>query len=149
MTRIATPTKMPGTGWASFLGFTTPSRPFTLSFCLPLQRNWVEREHIRLDHPQFVPGDTVKVHVKIKEGEKERIQVFQGVVISKRKGSVNASFTVRKVSYGIGVERIFPLHSPIINYIEVITKGRVRRAKIYYLRKLRGKAARIKEKRFK
>jgi large subunit ribosomal protein L19 len=107
----------------------------------------LEKEMMRLDLPDFVPGDTVKVHVKIKEGEKERIQVFQGVVISKRKGTTNASFTVRKVSYGIGVERIFPLHSPIIDKIEVLTKGRVRRAKIYYLRKLRGKAARIKEKR--
>ena len=109
----------------------------------------LEKEMMRLDLPDFVPGDTVKVHVKIKEGEKERIQVFQGVVISKRKGTTNASFTVRKVSYSIGVERIFPLHSPIIDKIEVLTKGKVRRAKIYYLRKLRGKAARIKEKRFK
>ena len=108
----------------------------------------IEREHIRLDLPDFGPGDTVKVHVKIKEGEKERIQAFQGVVISKRKGGTNATFTVRKVSYGIGVERIFPMHSPIIDRIEVITRGRVRRAKIYYLRKLRGKAARIKERRF-
>lgn len=110
--------------------------------------NQLENELLRMDLPHFDPGDTVKVNVKIREGEKERIQAFQGVVISKRKGSVNASFTVRKVSYGIGVERIFPLHSPIISDIEVITKGRVRRAKIYYLRKLRGKAARIKEKRF-
>ena len=109
----------------------------------------LENELLRLDLPHFDPGDTVKVNVKIREGEKERIQAFQGVVISKRNGSVNASFTVRKVSYGIGVERIFPLHSPIISNIEVITKGRVRRAKIYYLRKLRGKAARIKERRFK
>ncbi|UCD80345.1 MAG: 50S ribosomal protein L19 [Desulfobacterales bacterium] len=108
----------------------------------------LEKENIRLDLPNFKPGDTVKVHVKIKEGEKERIQAFQGVVISKHKGSTNATFTVRKVSYGIGVERIFPLHSPVIDRIEVVTKGRVRRAKIYYLRKLRGKAARIKEKRF-
>jgi large subunit ribosomal protein L19 len=108
----------------------------------------LEKENIRLDMPNFKPGDTVKVHVKIKEGEKERIQAFQGVVISKRKGTTNATFTVRKVSYGIGVERIFPMHSPIIDRVEVITKGRVRRAKIYYLRKLRGKAARIKEKRF-
>ena len=108
----------------------------------------LEKENIRLDMPNFRPGDTVKVHVKIKEGEKERIQAFQGVVISKRKGSTNATFTVRKVSYGIGVERIFPMHSPVIDRIEVITKGRVRRAKIYYLRKLRGRAARIKEKRF-
>ena len=108
----------------------------------------LEKEIMRLDLPTFNPGDTVKVHVKIREGEKERIQAFQGVVISKRKDKVNASFTVRKVSYGIGVERIFPLNSPVINNIEVISKGRVRRAKIYYLRKLRGKAARIKEKRF-
>jgi large subunit ribosomal protein L19 len=108
----------------------------------------LEKENLRLDLPDFSPGDTVKVHVKITEGEKERIQAFQGVVISKRKGSTNATFTVRKVSYGIGVERIFPTHSPIIDKIEVLTRGRVRRAKIYYLRKLRGKAARIKEKRF-
>jgi len=108
----------------------------------------LEKEMMRLDLPHFIPGDTVKVHVKIKEGEKERIQAFQGVVISKRKGSTNASFTVRKVSYGVGVERIFPLHSPIIDRIEVINRGRVRRAKIYYLRKLRGKAARIRERRF-
>jgi large subunit ribosomal protein L19 len=108
----------------------------------------LEKENIRLDLPKFNAGDTVKVHVKIKEGEKERIQAFQGVVISKRKGSSNATFTVRKVSYGIGVERIFPMHSPIISKIEVLTHGRVRRAKIYYLRKLRGKAARIREKRY-
>ena len=108
----------------------------------------IEREMMRLDLPAFAPGDTVKVYVKIKEGEKERIQAFQGVVISKRKGRSNATFTVRKVSYGIGVERIFPLHSPLIDKVEVVSKGRVRRAKIYYLRKLRGKAARIKERRF-
>ena len=107
----------------------------------------LEKEQMRLDHPAFGPGDNVKVHVKIKEGEKERIQVFQGVVISKRKGGTNATFTVRKVSYGVGVEKIFPLHSPAIDKIELITRGRVRRAKIYYLRKLRGKAARIKERR--
>ena len=108
----------------------------------------LEREMMRLDLPDFTAGDTVKVHVKIKEGEKERIQVFQGVVISKRKGTTNATFTVRKVSYGVGVERIFPMHSPIIDQVEVISRGRVRRAKIYYLRKLRGKAARIKERRY-
>lgn len=106
-----------------------------------------ERENMRLDIPRFDPGDTVKVHVKIKEGEKERIQVFQGVVISRRRGMSNASFTVRKVSYGVGVERVFLMHSPIIDKIEVVTRGRVRRSKIYYLRKLRGKAARIREKR--
>ncbi|MBW1607809.1 MAG: 50S ribosomal protein L19 [Deltaproteobacteria bacterium] len=107
----------------------------------------IEREMMRLDLPDFAAGDTVKVHVKIKEGEKERIQVFQGVVISKRGGGTTATFTVRKVSYGIGVERIFPLHSPVIDKLEVVTFGRVRRSKIYYLRKLRGKAARIRERR--
>jgi large subunit ribosomal protein L19 len=109
----------------------------------------LEREQMRMDLPDFIAGDTVRVHVKIKEGDKERIQVFQGVVISKRKGGINASFTVRKVFYGVGVERVFPFHSPIIDKVEVVTRGRVRRAKIYYLRKLRGKAARIREKRFK
>ncbi len=108
----------------------------------------LEREQMRLDLPAFSPGDTVRVHVKIREGDKERIQIFQGVVIARRKGGINASFTVRKVSYGVGVERVFPLHSPIIDRIEIVTRGRVRRAKIYYLRKLRGKAARIREKRF-
>jgi len=108
----------------------------------------LEREQMRLDIPQFDSGDTVKVHVKISEGEKERIQVFQGVVIKKTKGLAGARFTVRKISGGIGVERIFPLHSPIIDKIEIVTRGRVRRSKLYYLRNLRGKAARIKEKRF-
>jgi len=107
----------------------------------------LEREQMRMDMPDFLPGDTVRVHVKIKEGDKERIQVFQGIVISKRKGGISATFTVRKVSYGVGVERIFPYHSPIIDRVEKITRGRVRRAKIYYLRKLHGKAARIREKR--
>ncbi len=107
----------------------------------------LNREHMRMDLPKFGPGDTIKVHVKIKEGEKERIQVFQGVVISKRNGTTNATFTVRKVSYGIGVERVFPTHSPIIDKVELISRGRVRRSKIYYLRKLRGKAARIRERR--
>jgi len=107
----------------------------------------LEREMMRMDLPSFAPGDTVKVHVKITEGEKERVQAFQGVVISKRGGGANATFTVRKVSYGIGVERVFPLHSPVIDKIEVINYGRVRRSKIYYLRKLRGKAARLKERR--
>jgi large subunit ribosomal protein L19 len=109
--------------------------------------NQLEKEQMRLDHPAFGPGDTVKVHVKIKEGEKERIQIFQGVVISKRKGNTNATFTVRKVSYGVGVERVFPLHSPSLDRVEVVSRGRVRRSKIYYLRKLRGKAARIRERR--
>ncbi len=108
----------------------------------------LEREGMRLDLPNFASGDTIKVYVKIREGEKERIQAFQGVCISKRGGGMNATFTVRKVSYGIGVERVFPLHSPVIDKVEVVTRGRVRRAKIYYLRKLRGKAARIKERRY-
>jgi large subunit ribosomal protein L19 len=107
----------------------------------------LEREQMRIDLPNFIPGDTVKVHVKIKEGEKERIQAFQGVVISKRKGTTGATFTVRKVSYGVGVERIFPIHSPAIDRVEIITRGRVRRGKLYYLRNLRGKAARIRERR--
>jgi len=108
----------------------------------------LEKEQMRLDIPDFTSGDTVKVHVKIKEGEKERIQMFQGVVIKKTKGFAGARFTVRKISGGIGVERIFPLHSPSLSKIEVVTRGRVRRSKLYYLRDLRGKAARIKEKRF-
>ena len=108
----------------------------------------LEREQMRLDIPVFDSGDTVKVHVKIREGEKERNQVFQGVVIKKTKGLAGARFTVRKMSGGIGVERIFPLYSPAIDKIEVVTRGRVRRSKLYYLRNLRGKAARIKEKRF-
>jgi large subunit ribosomal protein L19 len=107
----------------------------------------IEKEQMRIDLPDFKVGDTVRVHVRIIEAEKERIQVFEGVVIRKRKGLNRASFTVRKVSYGIGVERIFPLHSPIIDKIEIVFRGRVRRSRLYYLRGLRGKAARIKEKR--
>ncbi|HEX9909776.1 MAG TPA: 50S ribosomal protein L19 [Desulfatiglandales bacterium] len=107
----------------------------------------LEREQMRLDIPDFRSGDTVKVHAKIKEGDKERIQVFQGVVIRKRKGKMGATFTVRKVSYGIGVERIFPLHSPNIDKVEIVSRGKVRRGRLYYMRKLKGKAARIKEKR--
>lgn len=107
----------------------------------------LEREQMRVDIPDFRPGDTIRVHAKIKEGDKERIQVFQGAVIRKRKGTVGASFTVRKISYGIGVERIFPLHSPNIDRVEVVTRGKVRRGRIYYMRQRKGKAARIKEKR--
>jgi len=107
----------------------------------------IEKEQMRTDLPDFRPGDTVKVHVKIKEGEKERIQIFEGTVIRKRLGANRSSFTVRKVSYGIGVERIFPTHSPAIDRIEVVQRGKVRRAKLYYLRQLKGKAARIKERR--
>ena len=107
----------------------------------------IENEQMRVDIPDFKPGDSIKVHARIKEGDKERIQVFQGVVIRKRKGRTGATFTVRKISYGIGVERIFPLHSPTIDKIEVITRGKVRRSRLYNMRKRRGKAARIKEKR--
>ena len=107
----------------------------------------LEKEQMRMDIPEFRAGDTIKVHVKIKEGEKERIQVFEGIVIRKRQGASRASFTVRKVSYGVGVERIFPTHSPAIDHIEVMQRGKVRRAKLYYLRGLKGKAARIKEQR--
>ncbi|MBU0514452.1 MAG: 50S ribosomal protein L19 [Proteobacteria bacterium] len=108
----------------------------------------LEQEQMRLDLPDFRPGDTVAVHVKIVEGDKTRIQVFKGVCIKRHGGRSGASFTVRKVSYGIGVERVFPLHCPSIDQIEVISHGRVRRAKLYYLRQRRGKAARIKEKRY-
>jgi large subunit ribosomal protein L19 len=108
----------------------------------------LEKEQMRGDLPNFTSGDTVKVHARIKEGEKERIQVFQGVVIRKRNGTTGATFTVRKISYGIGVERIFPFHSPLIDKVEVVSRGKVRRSRLYYLRKLRGKAARIKEKRY-
>ena len=107
----------------------------------------IEKEQMRLDIPDFKAGDTIRVHARIKEGEKERIQIFQGVVLRKRKGGTGATFTVRKVSYGIGVERIFPLHSPNIDKVEIVSRGKVRRGRLYYLRKLRGKAARIKEKR--
>jgi len=107
----------------------------------------IERDFMRTDIPAFRPGDTVKVHVKIREGEKERIQVFEGVVIRRRRGGVRASFTVRKVSYGVGVERVFPLHSPKIDKIEVLRRGRVRRSRLYYLSDRVGKAARIPEKR--
>lgn len=108
-------------------------------------RETVEKEHLKSNLPQFKAGDTVKVYVKIKEGDKERIQVFQGIVISRKHGGIRETITVRKVSAGIGVERIFPLHSPIIDKIEVVQEGRVRRAKLYYLRELKGKKARISE----
>ena len=104
-------------------------------------------EQMRVDVPDFKAGDTVRVHVRIKEGDKERIQVFEGVVLRRRGGGMGATFTVRKVSYGVGVERVFPLHSPVIDRIEVVTRGKVRQGRIYYLRALRGKAARIKEAR--
>jgi large subunit ribosomal protein L19 len=103
----------------------------------------IEREQLQGNIPDFKPGDSVRVHVKVIEGEKERIQVFAGVVIRKSGGGIRATFTVRKVSYGVGVERTFPVHSPRIDRIEVTTRGHVRRAKLYYLRNLSGKAARI------
>ena len=109
--------------------------------------DFVEKNQLKSNLPAFEPGDTVRVHVRIKEGEnKERLQAFEGVVIAKKHGGVRATFTVRKTSFGIGVERIFPLHATIIDHIDVIKRGRVRRAKLYYLRNLRGKAARIREK---
>jgi large subunit ribosomal protein L19 len=109
----------------------------------------IEEGMLRKDVVGFRPGDTVKVHVKIKEGEKERLQVYEGVVMRIRKGGLGSSFTVRKVTYGVGVERTFPTHSPTIEKVEVVRRGQVRRAKLYYLRKLKGKAARIKEKRLR
>lgn len=107
----------------------------------------LEQEQLRTDIPSFKPGDTVRVHVKVVEGTRERIQVFEGVVIKRQGGSARETFTVRRVSYNIGVERTFPVHSPRIEKIEVTRRGIVRRAKLYYLRNLTGKAARIKEKR--
>jgi len=109
----------------------------------------IEQEQIKKDIVQFSPGDTVRVHVKVVEGGRERIQVFEGVVIRRRGGGLGETFTVRRVSYGVGVERTFPLHTPKIERIEVLRKGRVRRARLYYLRKLHGKAARIQDKRDK
>jgi large subunit ribosomal protein L19 len=107
----------------------------------------IDAASLRSDVPAFRPGDTVKVHVRVVEGNRERLQVFQGVVIRRQGGGVRETFTVRKVSFGVGVERTFPVHSPIVDHIEVVTRGDVRRAKLYYLRDLRGKAARIKERR--
>ncbi|HLI38739.1 MAG TPA: 50S ribosomal protein L19 [Streptosporangiaceae bacterium] len=107
----------------------------------------LEQAQIRPGIPDFRPGDTLKVHVRVTEGNRSRIQVFQGVVIRRQGGGVRETFTVRKISYGVGVERTFPVHSPSIDKIETVTRGKVRRAKLYYLRGLRGKAARIKERR--
>jgi large subunit ribosomal protein L19 len=106
----------------------------------------IEKEQLRGDIPDFQSGDTVRVNVRIIEGQKQRLQAFEGVVIRKKRGDCRSSFTVRKISYGIGVERTFPLHSPVIDSIEVVTRGRVRRSRLYYLRGLRGKKARIREK---
>jgi large subunit ribosomal protein L19 len=106
----------------------------------------VERPALRQDLPEFRPGDTVRVHVKVREGDKERLQMFEGIVLRRREGGLRSTFTVRKVTYGVGVERTFPLHSPMLDKIEVIRQGHVRRAKLYYLRELKGKAARIRER---
>jgi len=107
----------------------------------------VEEKHLRKDLPQFKPGDTIKVQVKVVEGDKERLQAFEGICIRRRGTGLSATFTVRKVTYGVGVERTFPSNSPSIDRIEILRQGLVRRAKLYYLRKLKGKAARIKERR--
>lgn len=107
----------------------------------------VDRAYLRTDLPEFRPGDTVKVHVRVVEGNRERIQVFQGVVIRRQGGGLQETFTVRKMSFGVGVERTFPVHSPSISKLEIASRGRVRRAKLYYLRERRGKKARIKERR--
>ena len=104
----------------------------------------VEREQLRTDLPDFRVGDTVRIHVKIIEGEKERVQLFEGVVIRRKRGGIRSTFTVRKISYGIGVERIFPTHSPRIDRIDILSRGKVRRSKLFYLRGLKGKAARIR-----
>ncbi|GAA1556891.1 50S ribosomal protein L19 [Kribbella hippodromi] len=109
--------------------------------------NELDNASKRDDIPNIRPGDTVKVHVKVVEGNRSRVQVFQGVVIRRQGGGLQETFTVRKVSFGVGVERTFPLHTPIVDKIEIVTRGDVRRAKLYYLRELRGKAAKIKEKR--
>jgi large subunit ribosomal protein L19 len=106
----------------------------------------VEADYLKSDVPEFRSGDTVRIHVRVVEGDKERIQIFQGVVIARRGGGTRETFTVRKISGGIGVERIFPLHSPVVDKIELVRPGKVRRAKVYYLRDLRGKAARIEER---
>ncbi len=107
----------------------------------------LENEQLRVDIPNFKTGDTIKVYARIKEGDKERIQLFQGFVLRKRNGKTGATFTVRKISYGVGVERIFPLHSPTIDRIENESRGKVRQGRLYYMRALKGKASRIKEKR--
>lgn len=106
----------------------------------------IEKENMRYDFPDFRPGDTVKVYIRIIEGAKERVQIFQGVVIKRKRGTMGASFTVRKISNGVGVEKTIPMHSPRIEKVEVVSRGRVRRSRLYYLRNLRGKAARIRDR---
>lgn len=106
----------------------------------------IDQEQMRQDHPEFRPGDNVKVHIRIIEGSKERVQIFQGVVIKRKNGAMDASYTVRKISHGVGVEKTFALHNPRIEKIELVTRGRVKRSRLYYLRDRRGKAARIRER---
>ena len=106
----------------------------------------IDREQMRYDMPDFRPGDSVKVHIRIIEGNKERVQIFEGVVIRRRRGLMGATFTVRKISHGVGVEKTFALHSPRLNKVEIVSRGKIRRSRLYYLRGLRGKAARIKAK---
>jgi len=106
----------------------------------------IDREQMRYDMPDFRPGDSIRVHIRIIEGNKERVQVFEGVVIRRRRGNMGATFTVRKISHGVGVEKTFALHSPRLNKVEIVSRGKVRRSRLYYLRELRGKAARIKAK---
>ncbi|MDY0351496.1 MAG: 50S ribosomal protein L19 [Desulfobulbaceae bacterium] len=106
----------------------------------------IDMEQMRFDHPAFRPGDTIKVYIRIIEGDKERVQIFQGVVLKRQRGNMDATFTVRKISNGVGVEKTFALHSPRIEKIELVTRGKVRRSRLYYMRQRRGKAARIKER---
>lgn len=106
----------------------------------------INKEQMRQDHPDFRPGDSVKVHIRIIEGSKERVQIFQGVVIKRKRGTMNATYTVRKISHGVGVEKTFSMHNPRIEKIEIMTRGRVKRSRLYYLRNLTGKAARIRER---
>jgi large subunit ribosomal protein L19 len=131
-------------------GFDQKLPAFHLSSTKTMNRlDSVEKQQMKDNIPSFQPGDTLKVHVRIKEGNKERLQIFEGVCIARKHGGIRETITVRKVSFGVGVERIFPLHATIIDHIDVVRRGRVRRAKLYYLRELRGKAARIKERDFR
>ncbi len=122
------------------------TKPLTSGRDIMNRLDTVENTQMRENIPAFQSGDTVKVHVRIKEGNKERLQIFEGIVIARKHGGARETITVRKVSFGVGVERIFPLHATVIDHIDVVRRGKVRRAKLYYLRELRGKAARIKEK---
>jgi large subunit ribosomal protein L19 len=124
------------------------SAPLVASTAVAMNKtDLIEKAYLRTDIPDFRPGDTVKVHVRVTEGSRERVQVFQGVVIRRQNGGLRETFTVRKISFGVGVERTFPVHSPSIARLELVSRGAVRRAKLYYLRELRGKKARIKERR--